>query len=100
MISASTRKSGSVAPVAGCYIGRRQPMRHASFAFVLPLTLALGVSARAQATLPTEWDMRKTLESITSHSDRLMPLLDQVRPKDWVVSGASQTYLQQWNSAR
>ena len=48
--------------------------------------------------VPTEWDIRQTLESISSHSTRLQPLLEQIHPADW--SGAPATYTQQWTSIR
>ncbi|MEO7649265.1 MAG: hypothetical protein ABIZ80_02275, partial [Bryobacteraceae bacterium] len=61
-------------------------------------TLLAPLCPAQNSSLPTEWDIRKVLDSITAHSARLKPLLAEVRPKEWVVAGASETYIQQWNS--
>ena len=61
-------------------------------------TLLAPLSPAQNQGLPTEWDVRTILESITAHSTRLKPLLAEVRPKEWVAAGASETYIQQWNS--
>jgi uncharacterized membrane protein YccC len=57
-------------------------------------------AAAQQAGVPTEWDVQKLVESIASQSGRVQPLVDQIRPKEWVKAGASGTYIQQWDSAR
>jgi len=53
-----------------------------------------------QAGVPTEWDTQKLVQGIAAQSGRLQPLVDQIHPKEWVASGATETYFQQWNSAR
>ena len=57
-------------------------------------------SAAQQAGVPTEWDVQKLVQGIAARSGRVQPLVEQIRPKDWVASGAPDTYVQQWNSAR
>ena len=56
-------------------------------------------AAAQQAGVPTEWDVQKLVEGIAAQSARVQPLIEQVRPKDWVAGGASDTYVQQWDSA-
>src|SRR5215467_13804351 len=56
-------------------------------------------AAQQQAGVPTDWDVQKMVWDIAAQSARLIPLVDQIRPKDWVAKGASETYAQQWDSA-
>jgi len=56
-------------------------------------------AAAQQTGVPTEWDVQKLVQAIASQSARVQPLVDQIHPKDWVAAGASDTYVQQWNSA-
>jgi hypothetical protein len=35
---------------------------------------------------------------ISQHAARLEPMLQQLRPNDWVAKGAPDTYVKQWNS--
>jgi len=68
---------------------------------VIILTLAWSGSLGAQpAGIRSEWDIRSTLDAISSHAGRLLPVLEQVRPRDWVEKGASETYIQQFETCR
>lgn len=62
---------------------------------ILPLC-----AAAQQAGVPTEWDVQKLVEGIAKQSGGVQPLIEQVNPKQWLASGASDTYVQQWDSAR
>ena len=65
---------------------------------ILALISMAGLWAVAQQPgVPTEWDVQKMVQNIASQSARVQPLVEQIHPKAWV--GASETYLQQWNSA-
>src|SRR5450432_1900745 len=44
-------------------------------------------------------DIGKTLNSVSSYATRLAPMLEEARPKDWVVKGAPDTYIAQWVSS-
>jgi len=57
------------------------------------------VAAQQQAGVPTDWDVQKMVRDIAAQSARLIPLVDQIRPKDWVARGAPEAYAQQWDSA-
>src|SRR5262245_54170238 len=79
-----------------CYIEKRMKSGLGLLALAIP-PLCAGAQ---QAGIPTEWDVQKLVQSIASQSARVQPLVDQIRPKDWVAAGASDTYVQQWSSAR
>lgn len=63
-------------------------------------TLLAPILTAQNSGVPTEWDFRKTLESITTHSKRLKPLLAEIHPQEWVKAGASETYVQQLQSTQ
>ena len=56
-------------------------------------------SLAQQAGVPTDWDIQKLVTAIAEQSARIQPLVEQIRPKEWVAKGASDTYVQQWDSA-
>ncbi|MEX2260382.1 MAG: hypothetical protein WD696_00445 [Bryobacteraceae bacterium] len=70
-----------------------------SAAIVLLATLAIPGRAPAQG-VAAEWDFRKTLEEIAAYTKRLDSVLDQLKPKEWVLKGASETYVSQWTISR
>ena len=37
---------------------------------------------------------------IGDNASRLLPLLNRMDPKNWVAKGASETYVEQWQSSR
>lgn len=80
--------------------------RSAKIAFALAVWPVVAWSltaaaARAQtAGVPTEWDTRKTLSEISAQVKRWKPLLDQMRPQDWIAKGAPDTYVAQLKSAQ
>ena len=55
--------------------------------------------AQAGGTTP-EWEIRKTITTLATECERLKPLLEQVKPQEWVAKGAPQAYVTQWSSAR
>jgi prophage DNA circulation protein len=52
------------------------------------------------AGVTSQWDLKATVESVARHSGRLRQILDELRAKEWVASGASATYAQQLDSAK
>jgi hypothetical protein len=52
-----------------------------------------------QPGVPTDWDVQKLVVAVAEQSGRIQPLVEQIRPKEWVAKGASDTYIQQWDSA-
>ena len=45
--------------------------------------------------LPPEWETRQLADSLVAASQRIAPLLAQVKPEDWVKGGASDGYVKQ-----
>src|SRR5580658_1383276 len=66
--------------------------------FALALIGQFCASAQ-QAGVPMDWDVQKLVQAIAAQSGRFLPLVDQIHPKDWLASGASATYVQQWDEA-
>jgi hypothetical protein len=54
----------------------------------------------AQAGLETAWEIAPVLQEISAHAGRLLPELDRVDARAWVNKGASETYLEQLQSAK
>jgi hypothetical protein len=69
-----------------------------------PAVLAVFVPCIALSQAPTgvaaQWDMRGSVDQLAKQTERLAPMLEQLRPKEWVAAGASETYVQQWESSR
>lgn len=63
----------------------------ASFALIAPAQNS-GVQA--------EWDINKTLDSLSATAKRLQPILNQLTPQEWVSRGAPDTYVAQWKGAQ
>ena len=77
-------------------------VRDGCLRLVAVLWLASSAAAQTQPSggIPPEWDVRKNLAALAAHAQRLQPLLEQLKPQDWISQGASQTYLEQWKSAQ
>jgi hypothetical protein len=50
--------------------------------------------------LEPTWDIAVILQEIGSNASRLGPELDRIDAHVWVAKGASETYLEQWESCR
>jgi len=72
----------------------RSTVRILAMASIAPLC-----ALTQQAGVPTDWDIQKLVTAIAEQSARIQPLVEQIRPKEWVAKGASDTYVQQWDSA-
>ncbi|MEO7144742.1 MAG: hypothetical protein ABI165_14685 [Bryobacteraceae bacterium] len=79
-----------------------------SISFALPGrahgTSAGPASASASAAasdqgVPADWDVKTLLDSLGAEAQRLKPILDQLKPQDWVAQGAPQGYVAQWKTA-
>lgn len=56
---------------------------------------------RAQSEgLPPEWELRKDLDVLVEQARRLKPLLDALKPGEWVERGAPAAYESQWRSVQ
>jgi hypothetical protein len=47
-----------------------------------------------------EWEVRKQLSALADHVQRISPLLDQLKPQDWVSQGAPAAYGDQLKRTR
>lgn len=59
-----------------------------------------GVATASAQGIASQWDARGSVEKLGVAAGRLAPMLEQLRPKEWVQQGASETYVMQWESAR
>ncbi|MBZ5591261.1 MAG: hypothetical protein LAP39_03430 [Acidobacteriia bacterium] len=58
-------------------------------------------SVRAQQpTMQNDWDIRKTLDALALHADRLAPFVDQIHPENWIAAGAPEAYVAQAKTCR
>jgi hypothetical protein len=55
-------------------------------------------SLNAQAPGATP-EIAKTLVAIADNAERLVPMMDQIKPDTWVAKGASETYVSQWKTS-
>ena len=70
---------------------------------ILCLLLAAASSLSAQAAsggVSSEWDIRQMLASLQARARQLAPVLDQLKPAEWVRSGAPQASVGQWTTAK
>ena len=56
--------------------------------------------AWAQQGLTTEWDIQKTLKDIAAQSRRMIPVLKEIKPEEWIEKGAPDAYIQQARALR
>ncbi len=74
-----------------------------AFVFYVFLAAALGQTSeppKADQGVASEWDARKLIDALSAQAQHLKPIVDQVKPADWVSKGASETYVAQWNTAQ
>jgi hypothetical protein len=80
------------------------PTRALVFLFAAALygQIPTGASApsAAPAGMETAWEIAPVLEEMSAHAVRLLPELDRVDARSWVNKGASETYLEQLQSAK
>jgi hypothetical protein len=70
------------------------------FVALAVLTVSALTPLFAQQTIAPDQQMAALFRTIAQHSDRLLPLLEQVHAKDWVAKGAPGTYATQLASAQ
>lgn len=70
------------------------------------LTSCLIASAQQQpapavtGTVLSEWDARAEIKALVDGVRRLKPLLDKIKPEEWLKEGAPQAWVQQLRSAK
>lgn len=68
----------------------------------LPAVIALaGLPCAAQpAGVAPEWETRKNLQELAQQAQKLQPVLEQVKPQEWIERGAPEAYVAQLKSTR
>lgn len=62
---------------------------------------AISQPASAQsAGVTAEWTVRKQIAALAEHIQKLNPILDQIKPAEWVAKGAPDAYASQLKSVR
>lgn len=70
-------------------------------AITLLFGISLGIPAMAQDNgIQAEWDIRGTIQSVSTHIERLEPILEQVRAQEWIPKGAPEAYVAQLKTAK
>lgn len=49
---------------------------------------------------PAEWDTRQSIDALVRSLERVKPLIEEAEPSNWVARGASEVYLQQFQSLK
>jgi hypothetical protein len=60
---------------------------------------ALPLGAQDPGLTPA-WDIRKTLAALAEQTQRLQPVLEELKPREWIAKGAPAAYVDQWNQAK
>jgi len=68
--------------------------------YFLVLVSLAGAALAQNSGVQAEWDISKTLDSLSSQAKRLKPILDQLTPQEWVAKGAPDAYVAQWKGAQ
>lgn len=63
-----------------------------------PLLLAGAAFSQQGPASPPDPEIVAVFNGISLHASKIEPMLQQLRPNDWVAKGAPDTYVAQWNS--
>ena len=61
----------------------------------LLILVAFSAASLCAQGVTAPWDFKKTLESLQSYGERLKPVIEQLKPKDWMTQGAPEGYEEQ-----
>jgi hypothetical protein len=61
---------------------------------------AATLSAQSPGGIPPEWEVQKRLSALAEHVQRIKPVLEQLKPQDWVSQGAPAAYQDQVQRTR
>jgi len=65
---------------------------------LLPILIISFAAFGQPAELTPEWDLKKSLDELKAQTARLTPMLNEVKPQEWVAKGAPETYVDQWKA--
>ena len=63
-------------------------------------SIAVGAVVAQPAATIEEWDARRDLPALPDKIKKILPVLQQLNPHEWVAKGASDAYVQQWKSVQ
>jgi hypothetical protein len=63
-------------------------------------TLCAAVLSAQSSGIPPEWELQKRLSLLADHVQRVKPVLEQLKPQDWVSQGAPAAYQNQVQRTR
>src|SRR5947199_1129044 len=67
----------------------------------VPVPSAQAVSANnAPLGLEPTWDVKQMLTDLAGQNEKLKPLLNQMKPEQWLANGAPPTYVHQYQEAQ
>ena len=46
------------------------------------------------------WDIRKAIESLSAQARRMQPMMDEIKPEEWIPQGAPSAYIDQHKNVR
>jgi hypothetical protein len=68
--------------------------------FLVLALLTWSICATMNAQAPGgQPEIAKTIQAIAANAERLLSMMEQVKPGDWVAKGASDTYVVQWKTS-
>jgi hypothetical protein len=70
-------------------------MRILFLSFSLLVLLNIHVAAQQQGGVAAEWNTRESIAAMSARIAEVKPILDQLKPQQWVEKGASDAYIQQ-----
>lgn len=53
-----------------------------------------------QSGVRPEWEARQALLKLPEQVKKMVPLIQQLKPEEWIAKGAPETYLDQWKSVQ
>ena len=69
---------------------------------IVNLTLAAGAAVLGAQTagIAPPWDVRQDAAALAAHAKRVQPVLEQLKPREWVAQGAPQGYVAQLDTVK
>jgi hypothetical protein len=67
---------------------------------VLLLNLAALLPLTAQTGVTPDWDVRTSMGALAKDISKLEPVVQLIKPKQWLLEGAPQTYVKQFESVQ
>lgn len=69
-------------------------------ALLVCFVLSCSLLPAQQPGVASIWETSENIGQFATGAARLKPLLEQMKPQEWMAQGASQTYMTQWEGTR